>query len=82
MCKKKDENLNKLREDDCMNALAQYLETNREQAYSVATANTRYNICGRPSVSKEDEWVAESEWDDLFNLLKNTNQMEKNNGNV
>lgn len=82
MNKPRGTEIKKIKEDDSMSALAQYLEANREQAYSFATANTKYNICGRPSVSKEDEWVNESEWDDLFNLLKNTNQTEKNNGNV
>lgn len=74
--------MEKRKEGGSMSALAQYLEANREQAYSFATANTKYNIYGRPSVSKEDEWVDESEWNDLFNLLKNTNQTEKKDGNV
>lgn len=65
-----------------MSALTQYLETNREHAYSFATANTKYNMHGQPSVSKEDEWVSETEWDILFDSLKNTNKMEKNNGDV
>lgn len=56
-----------VKEDDPMSALAKYLETNREQAYSFATANTKYNKQGHPMISKDDEWVEESEWDDLFN---------------
>lgn len=56
-----------IKEDDPMSALAQYLETNREQAYSFATANTKYNEQGHPVISKDDEWAEESEWDDLFN---------------
>ncbi len=59
------------KEDDLMSALAQYLETNRERAYAFATANTKRNEKGRPIISKDDEWVNESEWDDLFELLKN-----------
>ena len=41
-----------IKEDDPMSALAQYLETNREQAYSFATANTKYNKQGHPVISK------------------------------
>ncbi|MDE7062849.1 MAG: hypothetical protein K2O73_06360 [Lachnospiraceae bacterium] len=67
----------KKKEEGSMSALAQYLKTNREQAYSFATANTKYNTHGRPSVSKDDEWINESEWDDVYNLLKNTEQTEK-----
>lgn len=60
-----------------MSALAQYLETNRERAYSFASANTKHDEKGRPVISKDDEWVNESEWDDLFELLKNQKQMGK-----
>ena len=67
----------KEREDDLMSALAQYLDNNRERAYSFATANTKYNEQGRPIVSKDDEWLNESEWDDLFELLKKQAHMEK-----
>lgn len=68
-----------IKEGDCMSALSQYLEINRERAYSFASANTKYNTHGHPTVSKEDEWVDESEWDDLFDLLKNTSEGEKDN---
>ena len=60
-----------------MSALAQYLEDNREKAYSFATANTKYDKQGRPVLSNDDEWVNESEWDELFNILKSRKQTEK-----
>ena len=66
-----------VKEDDPMSALAQYLETNREQAYSFATANTKYNKQGHPAISKDDEWADESEWDELFELLSQKRQVEK-----
>lgn len=66
-----------IKEDDPMSALAQYLENNREQAYSFATANTKYNKQGHPVITKDDEWAEESEWDDLFELLSQKRQMEK-----
>ena len=66
-----------IKEDDPMSALAQYLDNNRERAYSFATANTKYDEQGRPIVSKDDEWLNESEWDDLFELLKKQAHMEK-----
>lgn len=67
----------KEREDGLMSALAQYLDTNRERAYSFATANTKYSEQGRPAVSKDDEWLNESEWDDLFEALKSGRQGDK-----
>lgn len=72
-----DKDKRKEREDGLMSALVQYLDTNRERAYSFATANTKYNEKGRPVVSKDDEWLNESEWDDLFELLKEQAHMEK-----
>lgn len=66
----KDKTINE-KEDDNMTALAQYLTTNRENAYAIATMNTRYNEQGRPVISKDDEWIQETEWDDLFSLLSN-----------
>ena len=53
-----------------MSKLAQYLEANKEQAYSFAAANTKYDKQGHPVISKDDEWVNETEWDDLFKQLK------------
>ncbi len=82
MSKLEETDSKKIKEGDSMSALAQYLEINRERAYSFASANTKYNTNGRPSVSKEDEWTDESEWDDLFDLLKNTSETEKNDGDV
>ena len=65
-----DKDKRKEMEDDLMSVLAQYLDTNRERAYSFATANTKYNEQGHPVVSKDDEWMDEPEWDDLFLVLK------------
>lgn len=49
-----------------MTALAQYLTTNREKAYAIATMNTKYNEQGRPVISKDDEWIQETEWGSLL----------------
>lgn len=67
-----------MKEGDVMSAaLTQYLETNRKKAYSYATSNTSHNTQNRPVISRDDDWVNESEWDDLFDLLKNTKKPEK-----
>lgn len=59
------------RQDGFMLVLTQYLDTNREKAYSFATSNTNYDEEHRPVVLEDDEWRNESEWDDLFESLKN-----------
>ena len=38
-------------------------------AYKLAMENTKYVSDGRAVISKDDEWVNETEWDDLFNQL-------------
>ena len=52
-----------------LNILTEYLENNRKTAYAFATANTKYNADGRAVVAKDDEWMAEKEWDKLFESL-------------
>jgi hypothetical protein len=52
-----------------MKAFSEYMDKNRERAYAVAISNTKYNEQGRPIISKDDDWVNETEWDDLFNEL-------------
>lgn len=39
------------------------------EAYKLAMENTKYVSDGRAAISKDDEWVNETEWDDLFNQL-------------
>lgn len=77
MSKKESNYLDKKKEDDVMPALAEYLETNKNKAYSFATSNTKYNENGRPVISKDDEWCNEKEWDDLFQILASKVQKGK-----
>ena len=57
------------KEDENMTTLAQYLESNRKKAYDSAIKNTKY-VNNRPVISKDDEWLEETEWDDLFEIMK------------
>ena len=49
------------------------------KAYQIALNNTTYNKEGRAVISKDDEWVSETEWDDMFVLeqQKRNNKQEK-----
>ena len=64
------------RKEDSMSTIAHYLEENKEKAYSFATSNTAHNSQGRPIIPKDDEWLAETEWDDLFALLSDQTEKE------
>ena len=41
-----------------------------ERDYEFARKNTKYNAEGIPVISKDDEWLEETEWDDIFEELK------------
>lgn len=38
-------------------------------AYKLAIQNTKYNKDGRAVISADDEWVKETEWDELFDNI-------------
>lgn len=53
-----------------MSILEQYLGENKEKVYNFAKNNAKYNAQNRPIISKDDEWIKETEWDELYNKLK------------
>ena len=40
------------------------------QAYKIAIQNTNYSKEGKAVVSSDDEWIDETEWDDMFEQMK------------
>lgn len=40
------------------------------QSYKLAMQNTNYDKNGKATISLNDEWVDESEWDDMFEQMK------------
>lgn len=40
------------------------------KAYQTALNNTKYNSEGKAVISKDDEWLNETEWDDVFEQIK------------
>ena len=47
-----------------------------ERDYELARKNTTYNEEGRAVIPKDDEWLEETEWDDLFEELKKEREEE------
>ncbi len=45
--------------------------------YILAMKNTRYNEDGRAVISKDDEWLEETEWDELYEELKKERGLKK-----
>lgn len=40
------------------------------KAYRLAMQNTKYNDEGKAVISADDDWAAESEWEDMFQQMK------------
>lgn len=40
------------------------------QAYKAIMANTKYNADGKAVISSDDEWIDESEWDEIYEQMK------------
>lgn len=58
---------------DCMSTLVldnmgfkDYIAKNKEKAYRLAKENTVYNSEGKATISKNDPWIDEHEWDELY----------------
>lgn len=46
--------------------LKSFVKENKEKIYETARKNTNYNSEGKPTISKNDEWFNENEWDEHF----------------
>lgn len=42
------------------------------RAYELAYENTTYNSIGQAVIRKDDEWREETEWDTIFEEMRNT----------
>lgn len=40
------------------------------KSYKMAMENTKYNTEGKAVISSDDEWIEETEWDDMFEQMK------------
>ena len=40
------------------------------KAYKLAMENTNYNKEGKATISSDNEWTEESEWDNMFEQVK------------
>lgn len=47
------------------------------KAYKLAMQNTNYNRDGKATISSDDEWKSETEWDDMFEQMKKERGMKE-----
>ena len=45
-------------------------EYDRNKEYQIAMKNTKYNLEGKAVISQNDEWVNETEWDEIFEQMR------------
>jgi hypothetical protein len=57
--------------------LKDFIEQNKEKIYKIVRKNTKYNKEGIPTISKNDLWFNENEWDEHFKTLNK--ESETNN---
>ena len=47
-----------------------FFAENQDKIYAIAKSNAIYDSANRVCISKDDPWLQETEWDDLYNKLK------------
>ena len=69
-----------------MSNFDKFMEKHGDKLYAKAKKNTKYNAQGYAVISKNDEWIGETEWDELYNsITKNevvTNEKYTTKGNM
>jgi hypothetical protein len=50
-------------------SLKSFVEKNKEKIYGEARQNTKLNEDGKPTISKNDPWFYEDEWDQHFKRM-------------
>ena len=48
----------------------EYVEKNKNKLYKFASENTGYDDQGNCVIGRDDEWIAEKEWEDVFYKIK------------
>ena len=50
-----------------MSNFDKFMEEHGDKLYAKARKNTKYNSKGYAVISKQDEWIDETEWDEMYN---------------
>ncbi|PKM50701.1 MAG: hypothetical protein CVV02_10475 [Firmicutes bacterium HGW-Firmicutes-7] len=48
------------------NMLSDFINKNKAKIYEAARNDTKYNTEGKATISRNDEWFKEDEWDNLY----------------
>lgn len=51
------------------NLFGSFLKTNREKIFALAEKKSKPNSKGQATISRNDSWFYEDEWDELFQAL-------------
>jgi hypothetical protein len=62
--RKKEKNMNATVANNF--SLSEFIKQNKEKIYETARKNTKLNSEGKPTISKDDDWFYEDEWDRHF----------------
>jgi hypothetical protein len=62
--RKKDKNMNTAFANNL--SLSDFIKQNKSKIYEMAHKNTTLNQDGKPTISKNDDWFNEDEWEQHF----------------
>lgn len=62
--RKREKKMNALITNDF--SLSDFIKQNKNKIYENARKNTKINKDGKPTISRNDEWFNENEWDQHF----------------
>jgi hypothetical protein len=51
-----------------------FINQNKDKIYKIAESNTKRNNKGLPTISRNDSWFYEDEWDEYFDELESENK--------
>ena len=54
---------------ETITSLKNKIQENKEYLYKVAKENTKVNEAGFPTISKDDPWFYEDEWDEHYKRI-------------
>lgn len=56
-----------------MGTFADFIKANQEKIRHISDENSKCNKAGLKTISKDDPWVYESEWDTLYKEMEHSN---------
>jgi hypothetical protein len=67
--RKKDKNMNSIVANNL--SLSNFIKKNKDRLYAEGRKNVKLNKDNKPTISRDDPWFNENEWDEHFHRINN-----------